>query len=114
MPENQNELNNNRKDQLVLFRRLMPDLAKQIEAQMTEAYKDNAIDSKTKRLIAMAVGLGVGCRNCVLAQAEAALNLGASKEEILETISVVISMKGTTGVAESLRVIQFLDELGKL
>jgi AhpD family alkylhydroperoxidase len=114
MPENQNELNNIRKEQLVLFRKLMPDLAKQVEVQVNELYKDSAIDSKTKRLMAMAVGLGAGCRNCVLAQAEAALNLGASKEDFLETISVVISMRGTTGVAESLRVIQFLDELGKL
>jgi hypothetical protein len=37
-----------------------------------------------------------------------------SKEEILEVISVVVSMRGTTGVAESLRVIQLLDELGNL
>jgi len=112
--ENQNELNNNRKEMLVLFRKFLPDTAKLVEAQMNEAYKDGALDRKTKRLMAMAVGLGAGCRNCVLAQAEAALNLGASKEEILETISVVISMRGTTGVAESLRVIQFLDELEKL
>jgi hypothetical protein len=27
---------------------------------------------------------------------------------------VVISMRGTTGIAESLRVIKFLDDLGKL
>jgi len=38
----------------------------------------------------------------------------ATKEEILETLGVVISMRGTTGVGESLRVIQLLDELGKL
>jgi AhpD family alkylhydroperoxidase len=92
----------------------MPDSAKQVERQMKEAYKDGNIDSKTKRLMAMAVALGTGCRNCVLAQAEAALKLGASKEDFLETISVVISMRGTTGVAESLRIIQFLDELGKI
>ena len=43
-----------------------------------------------------------------------ALENGAAKEEILETILVVVSMKGTTGLAESLRVVQLLDELGKL
>jgi hypothetical protein len=43
-----------------------------------------------------------------------ALENGATKDEILETISVVVSMRGTTGVAEPLRVIQVLDELGKL
>jgi alkylhydroperoxidase/carboxymuconolactone decarboxylase family protein YurZ len=43
-----------------------------------------------------------------------ALENGATKEEILEALSVVVSIRGATGVAESLRVIQLLDELGKL
>ena len=38
----------------------------------------------------------------------------ATKEEILETISVNMAMSGTTGIAESLRVLKLLDELGKL
>ncbi len=114
MSENQIDLNANRKKQLGLFLETMPDLAKQLGAQINESYNDGSIDSKTKRLMAMAIALGAGCRNCVLAQAEAALELGATKDEFLETISVVVSMRGTTGVAESLRVIQFLDELGKL
>ena len=114
MIESQIELNNNRKKQLGLFLELMPDLAKQLGAQIDEAFKDGALDSKTKRLMAMAIALGAGCQNCVLGQAEAALNLGATKKDFLETISVVISMRGTTGIAESFRVIQLLDELGKL
>jgi len=36
------------------------------------------------------------------------------KDEISETLFVVVSMRGTTGVAESLRVVQLLDELRKL
>jgi AhpD family alkylhydroperoxidase len=114
MMESQMELNNNRMKQLGRLLKAMPDMAKLIGAQVNEAYKDGAIDSKTKRLMAMAIALGAGCRNCVLGQAEGALELGATKEEFLETISVVVSMRGTTGVAESLRVIQLLDELGKL
>jgi len=114
MTESQMELNNNRKKQLGRCLEIMPDLAGHLGPQINEAYKDGAIDGKTKRLMAMAIALGAGCRNCVLGQAEGALNLGATKEEFLETISVVVSIRGTTGVAESLRVIQFLDELGKL
>lgn len=43
-----------------------------------------------------------------------ALNAGASTDEILETLAVEVSMSGTTGVAESLRVIKLLEELGKI
>ncbi len=114
MSENQVELNKNRNKQLARCLEVMPDLANLLGAQVKEAYKDGAIDSKTKRLMALAIALGAGCRNCVLGQAEGALALGATTEEFLETIMVVVSMRGTTGVAESLRVIQLLDELGKL
>ena len=114
MSENQVELNNNRKKQLGKCLEAIPALGKSLGPQIREAYQDGAMDSKTKRLMALAIALGAGCRNCVLGQAEAALDLGATTEEFLETIAVVVSMRGTTGVAESLRVIQLLDELGKL
>ena len=77
-------------------------------------YKDGALSVKIKRLMSMAIALGAGCTNCTLSQTDSALKAGVTKEEILETIQVVISMRGTTGIAESLRVIKFLDELGRL
>ncbi|MFO7962596.1 MAG: carboxymuconolactone decarboxylase family protein [Desulfobacterales bacterium] len=114
MTTSQIDVNTNRKKQLGKCLEAMPDTAKLLGTQVVEAYKDGAINSKTKRLMAMAIALGAGCTNCILGQAEGALELGATKEEFLETIAVVASMRGTTGVAESLRVIQFLDEMGKL
>ncbi len=113
MGESQKELNENRMKNLGRFAELLPDVLKQIRDQGALAYKDGVLSSKTKRLMAMAIALGVGCRNCVLGQTMYALEAGATREEILEVISVVASMRGTTGVAESLRVIQLLDELGK-
>lgn len=114
MTESQLELNENRKKYLRKFVEHLPDVSKQLRAQTTEAYKDGALSAKIKRLMAMAIALGAGCRNCVLAQTMSALENGAKKEEILEALSVVVSIRGTTGVAESLRVIQLLDELGNL
>jgi len=114
MAETQKELNDNRMKLLGRFGELLPEVLKQVGSQANEAYKDGALDSKVKRLMALALALGAGCRNCVLGQTLYALEKGATKEEILETIAVVTSMRGTTGAAESLRVIQLLDELGKL
>ena len=114
MIESQLELNNNRMKQLEKFSELLPDVLGQVRDQTNEVYKDGALNSKVKRLMALAIALGVGCRNCVLAQTMYALENGATRDEVLETISVVASMRGTTGVAESLRVVQLLDELGKL
>jgi AhpD family alkylhydroperoxidase len=114
MIESQIELNNNRMKQLEKFSKLRPDVMGQVRDQTNEVYKDGALNSKVKRLMALAIALGVGCRNCVLAQTMNALENGATRDEVLETISVVASMRGTTGIAESLRVVQLLDELGKL
>ena len=76
------------------------------------AYTDGVLSARTKHLMAMGLALGTGCRNCVLAQAERALQHGATKNEFLEALAVVVSMRGATGIAESLRVVQYLDEKG--
>jgi AhpD family alkylhydroperoxidase len=68
-----------------------------VRSQATEVYRDGAL---SKRLMAMAIAFGAGCRNCILGQSMYALETGATKEEILEVISVVVSIRGTTGVAE--------------
>ncbi|MGD8388370.1 MAG: carboxymuconolactone decarboxylase family protein [Desulfobacteraceae bacterium] len=114
MSESQKELNANRMSQLETFARLLPDVMGHVRDQAVETYKDGVLDGKTKRLMALAIALGAGCRNCVLGQASYAVEKGATKEEILEVLAVVVSMRGTTGIAESLRVVQWLDELGKL
>ena len=112
--ESQLELERNRVKWRERFEKLLPDLQTALDRVATEVYKDGVLSIKIKRLMALAVALRAGCRPCILAQTVRALEAGATREEILETISVVVSMSGTTGVGESLRVIQLLDELGKL
>ncbi len=114
MVESQLELDKNRVKQRDKFAQLLPDVWGAVRGLTTEVYKHGALSCKVKRLMSLALALGAGCRNCILAQAIYALENGATKDEILDTISVVVNMRGTTGVAESLRVVQLLDELGKL
>jgi AhpD family alkylhydroperoxidase len=112
--ENQVQLNKERMELLGKFREAAPEFMVAESKVLEVAYKEGALSSKVKRLIAMAAALKVGCTNCILAQTENALKEGATKEEILEALQVIIAIGGTTGIAESLRVIKFLDELGQL
>ena len=112
--ESQLELEKNRVNQLDKFAQSLPDVMGAVKGVTAEAYRDGALSCKVKRLMALAIALGAGCRNCILGQTMLAMENGATKDEILETISVVVSMRGTTGIAESLRVIQLLNESGKL
>jgi AhpD family alkylhydroperoxidase len=114
MVESQLELDKNRGEYREKFAQLLPEVMGALRGLTAEVYKDGALSTKVKRLMSLAIALGAGCRNCILAQTMYALENGATKDEILDTLSVVVSMRGTTGVAESLRVVQLLDELGKL
>ncbi|MBP2030313.1 AhpD family alkylhydroperoxidase [Methanohalophilus levihalophilus] len=49
---------------------------------------DGAIDRRTKKLLAVASAVAVGCDNCFEAQKEFAKNIGITDEEIQEAIQV--------------------------
>jgi AhpD family alkylhydroperoxidase len=114
MVDTQLELEKNRAEQRDKVAQVLPEVMKGVSNLTAEVYRDGVLSSKVKRLMALSLALGTGCKNCILSQTMEALENGATKEEILETISVVVSMRGTTGVGESLRVVQLLQELGKL
>ena len=112
--ESQVKLNEERQALLKKFTESLPDLMASRRPVNDVVYRDGALSVKIKRLMALVLALGTGCTNCILSQTIRALDAGATKEELLETISVEVAMSGTTGIAESLRVIKLLDELGKL
>ena len=78
-----------------------------------QVYKDGALSHKTKRLIALALGLQSGCIRCIIGQTRDAVEAGATKAEVLEAVSVAIVMGGTAASALSWRVVEVLKELGK-
>ncbi|MDY6790423.1 MAG: carboxymuconolactone decarboxylase family protein [Thermodesulfobacteriota bacterium] len=112
--ESQMEVNEERLKYLEKINQELPDLMIHESAKWDEVYKDGALSTKVKRLMALGIALRARCVHCIVAQTMRALDVGATKEEILETISVNMAMSGTTGIAESLRVLKLLDELGKL
>ena len=112
--ESQLEVNEERLKYLENLNQELPNLMVHEFAKWDAVYKDGVLSTKIKRLMALGIALRARCVNCIVAQTMRALEAGASKEEILETISVNIAMSGTTGIAESLRVVKLLDELGKL
>lgn len=93
---------------------LMPNLIEAMDKLRGETYKEGVLSTKIKRLIALAVGLRAGCETCVVGQTMMALEAGATKEEIFETINVATTMGGTPALSESYKVLRLLEELGKL
>ena len=92
--------------------KVLPDVAAAGVAIRDAVYSDGALSRKVKRLIAMAVALGIGCMPCIVAQTKQAVEAGASKEEVLEAASVLLAIHGTSGYSESWRVVKVLEEMG--
>ena len=94
--------------------RILPEVTAAGDAVREAVYKDGALSRKVKRLIAMGIALGMGCVPCTIGQTKAAIEAGASKEEVLEAASVLLAVHGSSGYSESWRVVKVLEEMGKM
>jgi AhpD family alkylhydroperoxidase len=69
-----------------------PDVMKAFSGLAQAALKANALDTKTKELIALAIAVATRCDGCIAFHAEAAVKQGASREEVQETMGMAIYM----------------------
>ncbi len=68
------------------------DVMKGFSAIAQAALKPGTLDVKTKELIALAISVAVRCDDCIAFHAKAAVERGASRDEILETLGMAIYM----------------------
>ena len=71
-----------------------PDTMRSFRGLMENVGKDGALDSKTKELMALAVGIAVHCEGCINYHTREAIRKGASREEVVESAAVAIEMGG--------------------
>ena len=76
------------------IRRGVPGVAKGFAEVAKAAIAPGALDSKTKELIALAIGIAARCDGCLAYHIRAAIRCGANRQEILETIGVAVYMGG--------------------
>lgn len=71
-----------------LLQKNAPDTMKAFGARATAATASKAIDTKTKELMALAIGIAVHCDGCVAYHTKMAHQHGASREEVAETVAL--------------------------
>lgn len=69
-----------------------PDVMKGFSSIAQAALQPSALDAKTKELIALAIGIAVRCDDCIAFHVKAAIDHGATREEVLETLGMAIYM----------------------
>jgi len=89
----------------------MPEVLKGFGGLHQAAMKPGALTLLEKELMALAIGLAVRCENCMYAHIQAALNAGATREQILETAGVAVLMQGGPTYTYLPRVIEAMDAL---
>ena len=70
----------------------MPDVMKGFSSIAQAALQPSTLDAKTKELIALTIGIAVRCDDCIAFHVKAAIDHGATREEVLETLGMAIYM----------------------
>lgn len=76
------------------LRRSIPDVYQGFAELHQAAFAPGELDTKTKELIALAIGVVEGCDGCIASHAQGAVRAGASRQEAAEAIGVTFLMKG--------------------
>ena len=71
---------------------------------------DGSLTAVTKELMALAIGIAVHCEGCITYHVHDALQAGASREEVVETVGVAVMMGGGPAVVYGAAAIEALDQ----
>jgi len=69
-----------------------PDVMKAFGGLAQAALAPKALDTKTKELLALGIAVAIRCDDCIGFHVKAALQQGATREEIMETLGMAIYM----------------------
>jgi AhpD family alkylhydroperoxidase len=87
-----------------------PEVMKGFSAMAQAALKADALDTKTKELIALAIAVATRCDGCVAFHAEAAVKQGATRQEVLETMGMAVYMGAGPSVMYAAQALEAYDE----
>ena len=94
MEKNYSDITKRISGDLRKLRQDIPDTMKAFSALAQAATRDGALDKKTKELIALALGVAARCDGCIGFHAEALVKLGATRQEVEETLGMAVYMGG--------------------
>ena len=90
-----------------------PGIRTALQGLNAAATSKNALDDKTRELIALAVAATTRCEGCIAAHAEKAVKAGASREELLETLTMAIALNAGAAVVYSSRILEAFDQFSQ-
>lgn len=92
------------------FRKGQPDTFKGFNLIHEQAMAEGALDHKTKELVAVALSVASRCDPCIAFHVPAAMRLGATREEIMEVLSVAVMMGGGPSLMYAAHTMEVVEE----
>lgn len=90
-----------------------PKMLQGLQAIEAGAESKGALDGKTRELIALAVAVTTRCDTCIAVHASKAVELGASREELLETLAMATALNAGAALVYSSRALDAFDQFAK-
>ncbi|HEY0838194.1 MAG TPA: carboxymuconolactone decarboxylase family protein [Azospirillum sp.] len=90
-----------------------PEVMKAFSEMAKNATTTNVLDTKTKELIALAIAVATRCDGCVAFHAKAAVEHGASRDEVMETMGMAIYMGAGPSVMYAAQAVEAFDQFAK-
>lgn len=94
MAKNYKEITGNISQALKTLRSEIPDTMQGFYGMSKAATADGALSTKTKELIALALGVAARCDGCIGFHTQKLVSLGVSREEFMETLGMAVYMGG--------------------
>ncbi|MEJ2124783.1 MAG: carboxymuconolactone decarboxylase family protein [Alphaproteobacteria bacterium] len=87
-----------------------PDTIKAFSSLARAALESKALDTKTKELIALAIAVSIHCEGCITFHAESAVKLGATRDEVMETIGMAVYMGAGPNLMYAAQALEAFDQ----
>lgn len=77
----------------------------------TNAYKDGALDKKTKELLGLVASMVLRCDDCIAYHLGTCYELGVTKEEVFEVFSIANLVGGSICIPHTRRALEYWESL---
>ena len=94
MPKDYKQITRDISGSLAKLRAEAPEMMRGFSDLAAAATKDGVLDKKTKELIALALGVAARCDGCLGFHTQALVKLGATRQEVVETLGMATYMGG--------------------
>jgi AhpD family alkylhydroperoxidase len=93
------------------LRKASPEVMKTFSDMARAAHGGEALDGKTKELVALAISVAIRCSPCIAYHTEGAVSQGASRAEVAEVLAMAIYVGAGPSVMYAAQALEAVDQM---